>query len=128
MKTRDKLLIYFKNQKGVLDILDGKTSDDTYNGENHYNAVSVYYLHKYLLKEKVSLKFVAKTLYKLCQEKYILPIPCDFAGNLVFCNYNYSLNKFFVKFKVADKEKKVYSNNSYHKDIEHIDKFNKLIN
>lgn len=101
MTTYNKIKEYFKNNK--LEVLD-KNSKGVYGvfDTNHYGAVSLGYLHKHLLKEKVTIKFVAKTIAKLCEEKYLLPIPCSFAKNLVFCNYEWSETRYFEKFSFND--------------------------
>lgn len=103
MKTKDIIKQYFKDS--TLEVLDKETSKGVYGafpGEYKYGAVSLTYIHKYVLKGKVSIKFTAKKIAELLEEKYLLPLPCDFAKDLVFCNYEWSVNKCFVKFSFID--------------------------
>lgn len=114
MKTKEKIKEYFKNAK--LEVLDKETSKGVwgaFGNEKVYGAVSLTYLHKYLLKERVSLKFVAKTIAELCKEQYLLPIPCSFAKDLVFCQYEWSLTKHWMKFHFHNNE---VISSEYYKD------------
>ena len=109
MKTKQIIINYFKDSElKVLD-KDSKGVWGAFPGKQVYGAVSLNYLHKYLLKEKVTIKFVAKTIAELCKEKFLLPLPCNFAGDLVFCNYNWALNKSFCKFSFVDNKVKITS-------------------
>jgi len=128
MKTKEIIKEYFKNAK--LEVLDKETTKGVwgaFGNDKVYGAVSLTYIHKYLLKEKVSLKFVAKIIAELCKEKYLLPIPCDFAGDLVFCQYTWSLSKGWMKFLFSDNKvicSKYYTGSHIGNQVK---KFNELI-
>lgn len=93
MKTVDIIKEYYKTDK--LEVLDdGKVYGE--HETNHYGAVSLDYIHKYVLKETVTKRFVAKVLFKLCIDKRLRPIPCNHARDLVFINYNYFRKGFYV--------------------------------
>lgn len=125
MKTKDKLIKYFENQK--LEVLD-KDSKGTYDNSGYYNAVSLNYLYEHLFNKKITEKFIANKMMELCNESFLLPIPCNFADNLVFCNYELSVGKFWCKFTV--KNNQVVIGNYYKgtKFEEYTKKFNQLIN
>ena len=119
MRTKNILIDYYKNEK--LEVLDkGKIYGEF--DTNHYAAVSLNYLHKFLLKEKVSKKFVARKIFELCKEKKLFPIPCSYAGGLVFCNYNFQKDRYFYKFIIGDKK---VETNKY--DSNYLIEFNKLL-
>lgn len=128
MNTKEIIKEYFKNTK--LEVLDKETSKGVYGcfgEEKFYGAVSLTYIHKYLLNKKVSLKIVAKTIAELCKDKYLLPIPCCFAGNLVFCQYEYSIDKSWDKFLYKDNKIIASSYYDNHYIGQQVVKFNELI-
>lgn len=125
MKTKQILLEYFKNDK--LDVLDGGISSGQFN-TNHYAAVSLEYLHKHLLKEKVTLKFVAKKVAELLKAGLLVPMPCTPTKSLVFCSKSYSKGRPFHRYAFIKNKVIIelyYNNSSYRK---YVDDFNKLIN
>ena len=99
MKTIDKIREYYRNPR--LEVLDNGTPHGIY-ATDKYLAVSLDYIHKYVLNEKVTKRFVARTLFKLCKNREITPIPCDHAGNLVFCDYLFQTGRFICKYRVED--------------------------
>lgn len=127
MKTIDIIRNYYKNDD--LEVLNYNKDDykNVYIGDS-YKAVSLEYIYKYVLKERISMNFIAKQLAKLCKEEFILPIPCDFANNLVFCKYSYSKHRYFDKFKFINNKieaSSYYKNNIFY--MTKINNFNKLI-
>lgn len=101
MGTKKKIKEYFKDAK--LEVLNKNSKEyigvyGAFPNEHYYGAVSLNYIHKYVLKEKVTKRFVARKIAELMDDKYLLPIPCNFADDIVFCNYEWSIGKPFVKF------------------------------
>lgn len=127
MKTKDELKKYFKNKESKLKVLDGGKVYGRY-AKKHYNAVSLTYLHKYVLKERVTKRFVARKMFELCQEKFLLPIPCTHAGDLVFCRYDWSQGKWFDKWTIDGKGVVDQSSWGYNKNYpQWIANFNKYL-
>lgn len=97
MKTKDKIKEYFKEHR--LKVLDqNKEEIKTYLSDNLYEAVTAKYIHKYVLKEKVSFKFTCKKIGELLQENIIGVVPCNYANDIVFCNKKYLNTRAVVKF------------------------------
>ncbi|MFW6225488.1 MAG: hypothetical protein ACOC3V_00850 [bacterium] len=95
----EKIKDYFKNEK--LEVLDGGNPQGYYDVD-HYLAVSIDYIWEYVIKREISKEYLADIIFKLCKEKELLPVPCYHAGSLVFCNYEFSLGRYFDKFKVTN--------------------------
>lgn len=95
----EKIKDYFKNEK--LEVLDGGEPDGYY-ATDHYLAVSIDYIWEYVIKCEIPKEDLADIVFNLCKQKELLPIPCDHAGGLVFCNYEFSVDKYFDKFIVTD--------------------------
>lgn len=125
MKTKDKLIKYFENQK--LEVLD-KDSKGTSDGSKYYTAVSLDYLYEHLFNKKITKKFIANKIMELCNERFLLPIPCNFADNLVFCNYKISIGKFWYKFTVKNNQVVISSYYKGGKFEKYTKNFNQLIN
>lgn len=99
MTTENKILKYFKDKP--LKNLDNGFPELVLPNRG-YVAVSLDYIHKYVLKKKVTKKFIAKTLFKLIKNKEILPIPCSYAMNLLFCNYKHYISSIFCKYWINE--------------------------
>lgn len=122
MKTIDILKNYYKNKE--LEILDG---GKPYNSNtNTYEAVSLEYLYEYVLKKRITRKFIAKCLLKLCNQKFIRPIPCDYAngGDLVFIKYQNTY--FYSIFRIENNKVHALAERTG-KILEQINKFNSYL-
>lgn len=130
MKTKEIIKEYFKDE--TLKVLDKETTKGVYGAfgkEFFYGAVSLNYIHKYVLKSKVSKKFTARTIFTLCKEGLLLPIPCNFASNIVFCRQSFAKEKSFYKFSYNDKKIIIEQEISYTSamDKKWINNFNKYL-
>tara|TARA_R110000822_G_scaffold73853_10_gene177612 strand:+ start:662 stop:1048 length:387 start_codon:yes stop_codon:yes gene_type:complete len=101
MKTIDVLRKYFSKEQ--LTNFDGGVPYKCFDNDC-YGAVGLDYLHKYLLKKRISKKFVAQKMFELCLDNTILPIPCAHAGGLVFCTTSYAQGRWFSKFSFNQKQ------------------------
>lgn len=127
MTTKEKIKQYYKNTQSELKVLDKGIPQQVYSQEC-YNAVSLSYIHKYVIKEKVTKRFVARKMFELCKENFLLPIPCGHAGDLVFCRFDWAKDKYFTKFDISDKGVVVLGwLNTYYEDNEWVKTFNKFL-
>lgn len=114
MSTESKIKEYFKN--GTLEVLDQtSTNKVTFLGGDRYEAVTVRYIHEYVLKKRVTLKYVYKIIAKLLSTNYLGVVPCVYAGDVVICSKSYLDKRSVVKFKFdTESYKVVFGNNPYY--------------
>lgn len=81
-KVSEKILKYLNQDK--LPILDnGEPMKEFY--PNNYEAVSMDYIYRYVLKRRYRKSIVAFVLIELTKDKQIDMIPCGYADNILFC-------------------------------------------
>ena len=127
MTITDKIRKYYARKDCKLKVLDGGETYGEFDGEYFYAAVSLNYIHKYVLKEKHLIGNVAKRIFQLCKEDFLLPIPCNHAGDLVFCKKIYKESRHgFLTFKTGKKKIELNYNDSY-QDKEWLKNFNQYL-
>ena len=118
MKAKDIIKNYYKDYK--LEVLDnGKVYQEF--DTNHYCAVSLDYISKHLFKDGLTKKYLARIILELCNDEFLLPIPCTYANDLVFVKRDYADTRIFMKYSYSKTE---VINTYYSNYDRYVNKFN----